>query len=217
MNEFSTKEIFDNQIQNIWNDERFKEIDLIKRGYAIQKSNIKNSLLFVGINPSYDLDKDTSEILYYGYNHKYYKKFQEISKAVHLDWSHTDLLFIRETNQQIVENIIADDKNNGASFIYEQLLISKQIIEKCEPKILIVNNTLARKLLGKEKTEKFDKWLDFDFIFDNEIGTYRIIKNNKLENTPVFFTSMLTGQRALDVGSYERLIWHINLVNKTSP
>jgi len=223
MNEFSTKEYFDNQIQEIWNDKKFKGIDIIKRGYAIQEKNIRNSLLFVSLNPSFDEKKDKPEKnIYYplyqeGKNYEYFIKFQEISKGVSLDWSHTDLLFIRETNQQIVENIIADDKNNGASFIYEQLLISKQIIEKCEPKILIVNNTLARKLLGKEKTEKFDKWLDFDFIFDNEIGTYRIIKNNKLENTPVFFTSMLTGQRALDVGSYERLIWHINLVNKTSP
>jgi len=33
-----------------------------------------------------------------------------------------------------------------------------------------------------------------------------------LKNVPIFFTSMLTGQRALDNGSFERLIWHINFV-----
>jgi len=56
--------------------------------------------------------------------------------------------------------------------------------------------------------------MDFGFEFDDEIGTYRIIKNDKLKHTPVFFTSMLTGQRALDLGSYERLIWHILFVLK---
>ncbi len=222
MNEFSTKEKFDNQIQEIWNDENFKGIDIIKRGYILQDRIIKNSILFIGINPSFDEKEGFPENIgnYYPLNqkgiiHKYFKKFQEISKKVHLQWSHTDLLFVRETNQKIVENIICDDKNNGAEFIYKQLLISKQIIEMSEPKIIIVNNTLARRLLGKDKTENKEIWMDFDFKFDDKIGTYRINNNNKLENTPVFFTSMLTGQRALDLGSYERLIWHINFVMKS--
>jgi len=220
MNEFSTKEYFDNQIQEIWNDKKFKGIDIIKRGYAIQEKNIRNSLLFVSLNPSFDEKKDKPEKnIYYplyqeGKNYEYFIKFQEISKGVSLDWSHTDLLFVRETNQKIIKTIICDDKNNGAEFIYKQLLISKQIIEKCEPKIIVVNNTLARRLLGKEKTKNQNIWMDFGFEFDDEIGTYRIIKNDKLKHTPVFFTSMLTGQRALDLGSYERLIWHILFVLK---
>jgi len=221
MNEFSTKDYFDNQIKEIWNDEKFKGIDIVKRGYILQDKIIKNSLLFVGINPSFDEDGGIPENIgnYYNLNqtednYKYFKKFQEISKDVYLEWTHTDLLFVRETNQKNVENIILDNKNSGTEFIYKQLLISKQIIEMCEPKIIVVNNTLARRLLGKDKTKNCNEWMNFDFNFDNEIGTYRIIKNDKLENTPVFFTSMLTGQRALDLGSYERLIWHIKFVLK---
>jgi len=41
MNEFSTKEIFDNQIQNIWNDERFKEIDLLNEVMLFKKVILK--------------------------------------------------------------------------------------------------------------------------------------------------------------------------------
>ena len=52
----------------------------------------------------------------------------------------------------------------------------------------------------------------FDFCFDEEIGTYRIVNNSSLEGTPVFFSSMLTRQRALDLGSLERLEWHIRFV-----
>ena len=94
--------------------------------------------------------------------------------------------------------------------------ISKQIIEEAKPKIIVVNNSLARRFLGFDKGEKneqvYYEWIGFDFKFDDDIGTHRIINNEMLNGTPVFFTSMLTGQRALDNGSYERLIWHINYV-----
>jgi len=131
-----------------------------------------------------------------------------------LRWSHIDLLFVRWTNQKEVEQIMSE--KNGVEFLWKQLLISKQIIEESNPKIIVVNNSFARKLLGFDKSIKngqvFDIWMGFDFKFDNKIGTYRITNNEILNGTPVFFTSMLTGQRALDNGSYERLIWHINYV-----
>lgn len=45
-----------------------------------------------------------------------------------------------------------------------------------------------------------------DFKWDEELGTYTY------KNNPFFFSSMLTGQRALDNGSFERLVWHIKKV-----
>ena len=66
----------------------------------------------------------------------------------------------------------------------------------------MVNNTYARELLKDRLDSKFDE----------EIGTHRITGKNNLQGTPIFFTSMLTGQRALDLGSYERLIWQIKYV-----
>ena len=85
-------------------------------------------------------------------------------------------------------------------FFEQQLIISKEIIEMTKPKVIIVNNSLAR------------DYFQFETLFDKLIGTPRIINNQVLEGTPVFFTSMLTGQRALDLGSYERLKWHIKQV-----
>jgi hypothetical protein len=98
-------------------------------------------------------------------------------------------------------------------FIYKQLEISKQVIELARPKIIVVNNSLARKYLGLDKNIDRNEniWMNFTFDFDPNIGTY-LISEGVLKNTPVFFTSMLTGQRALDRGSYERLMWHINFV-----
>jgi hypothetical protein len=41
-----------------------------------------------------------------------------------------------------------------------------------------------------------------------------ILRIEDLSNVKMRFTSMLSGQRALDNGSKERLVWHVNaLVN----
>lgn len=52
----------------------------------------------------------------------------------------------------------------------------------------------------------------WNFEFCTELGTHKIIRHKTLNGTPVFFTSMLSGQRALDNGSKERLIWHIGKI-----
>lgn len=100
---------------------------------------------------------------------------------------------------------------NGAVFINGQFEISKKIIAKAAPKVIVVSNSKARDFL-KNKEGKND--LGFDFKFDEELGTEKIINHSTLEGVPVFFTSMLTGQRALDLGSYDRLIWHIEYALK---
>ncbi len=69
--------------------------------------------------------------------------------------------------------------------------------------MVVVNNTLSREFLGKNNA-----WLNYNFEENENIGT------QTYKNIPFFFTSMLTGQRALDIGSFERLIWHINYIKK---
>jgi hypothetical protein len=89
-------------------------------------------------------------------------------------------------------------------------IVLDKIINEKKPRIFVVNNTLARELLGEyhleKPTKKSNHWIGYDFIWNEDFGTYTY-KNNAF-----FFTSMLTGQRALDNGSYQRLIWHINKV-----
>lgn len=217
MKKISTKSLFEKNINEIWDNPKFNEIELKERGYALQDEIILEALLFVGLNPSYSNKNDVGRFFYKneqeGDVHKYFKKFQEISISSNIKWAHTDLLFLRETKQDKIETIYS--LKNGTEFIYEQLLISKKIIELSKPKIIIVNNSLSRKYLGFEKINNVNIWIGLDFKFDEKIGTHRIVNNEKLENTPIFFTSMLTGQRALDKGSFERLKWHINFVLKT--
>lgn len=208
MEKFSIKADFKNEIDEIWNNKIFQNIDFLYRGYAVQDEIAKESILFIGINPSFSGSHLKNESHFYnneqeGKIYPYFRKFQDISKKTGLIWSHMDLLYIRETNQKNVENIISNE--NGKEFIHRQLQISKKIIEKAKPRLIVVSNSFARRLLN----------VDFKFVFDNNIGTHKIIEHSELQNTPIFFTSMLTGQRALDLGSYERLVWHINQILQT--
>lgn len=200
---YSVQNQFGKKIEEIWNNPEYNSLQIKERGYAIQNELETNVLLFVGINPSYNnqpgkifYNNDHSEI------HPYFKKFKDISEKVGVGWAHIDLLFVRETNQKVVKEI--ESKKLGKKFINEQLDISLTIIENVLPKIIVVNNTYARELLKGR--------LDNDFNMN--LGTPKFTTPNSLKGTPIFFTSMLTGQRALDLGSYERLIWQIKYVLK---
>jgi hypothetical protein len=185
-----------------------QNIPYADRGYCIPAEIIENALLFIGINPSYaSVNTNSTHFNCFsthqqsGADHAYYRKFATISNQVKVPWSHLDMLFYQETAQNSFHEI--EKANGGKEFIATQLQITKQILEKAKPKVIVVSNTLARKL--------FNENLNLNCVFDNEIGTHRI-NEGLLKGTPVFFTSMLTGQRALDNGSFERLQWHIDCV-----
>lgn len=172
--------------------------------FLYPKTITKSSILFIGINPSSSVDQvplDSYELSQTGNDHGYFRLLEKISNECQTPWTHLDLLYFRATKQNTVHEIL--QKENGVQYIWEQLQITKDLIKDSQPKVMIVCDSLARTFLGFDKNGEYNKWLDFEFHFDNEIGTYR------WDNIPVFFTSMLTGQRAMDNGSYDRLKWQI--------
>lgn len=194
--------------------------DIFKRGFASIESIHVGSILFIGLNPSYTLEEEPEkpeEIFYHlnqRGNYSYFKKFADISDQTGIMWSHLDLLTVRETSQSKVLELLKVERVK--EFIWKHLLITKQILEMIDPNVIVVANTAARMFMGKDVDKKGNnRWLGYKFEFDPEIGTHRI-KNvhSELYNKPVFFTSMLTGQRALDNGSFERLKWHIDWILK---
>jgi hypothetical protein len=83
---------------------------LFKRGYAIQSVIPFESILFIGINPSFDEKKNKHfESFFYDVHlddsHRYFKKFKDIGEKTATQWSHFDLLFLRETNQNNIKNL----------------------------------------------------------------------------------------------------------------
>lgn len=194
----------------------------------------KNCLLFIGINPSLsdksfnkmskeegiDLTKDDLEYpnkenedkiiekaieLERKWKQKidYFGKFKRIGESIGVPWDHLDLFFYRETSQNDFRKVINfKEKNNKIEmndFGIAQLNLSIKTIKKCEPKVIVVANALASKIL--------QKYMDISDSSFQEEGFHRVdVNGNKI---PIFFSGMLTGQRALDLGSLERLAWHI--------
>lgn len=223
------EEDFKQEIENLWNNPSFSEIEVTLRGYGLHEKIIKNSILFIGINPSFAKNSNPKPDKYFlplnqdaktsdnGNVYTYFKRFVDITNTINkeditpkVNWSHMDLLFFRETKQAFIKNL--KKEKLGREFIIEQLKISRQIILKSCPKLIVVSNTQARDFMKPLKKEHIS--MNFEFEFRDEFGTYVITNEPVLKNVPIFFTSMLTGQRALDNGSYERLIWHIKLVLK---
>lgn len=195
-----------------------------KRGFAVPKEIKQNAILFIGCNPSYDLktekaNPDYSHSHFYDLldegNHKYYRKFEQLSKETNTPWTHIDTLQMRETTQSSVESLFKHPE--GLQFIVSQLSIFDQMLKESNPKVIVVCNTLARRFMGRDKDELGNNtWLGYEFKWDERTGTHRIISElSGLNNTPILFSSMLTGQRALDNGSFERLSWHLRRVLKT--
>ena len=104
----------------------------------------------------------------------------------------------------------------GCQFLMEQLEVAKQRLIHISPKVVVVANSLARQFTGKDRFE--DKgiaqniWMGLDFEFNEEFGSHRVKNIEELAHTHFLFSSMLSGQRALDLGSRERLVWQVRRV-----
>jgi hypothetical protein len=198
------------------------QMPLLDRGFVFQfdEDEAECDLLFVGINPSFGEDAGSHRGTYTknDVDHAYFKPFQQITGELaktykqNIRWSHIDLLVFRETDQSYIRKHLFK-LPEGIGFIVDQLEISKKKLEFFRPKVIVVANTMAKELLGRnrgiENGKEYGVWMGYHFEFDQTIGTDVITTEGPLKGTKVFFTSMLSGQRALDNGSKERLIWHI--------
>lgn len=195
------------------------------------------SLLFIGLNPSFnelniakiirgtkyeglnlkefyswdcekcDIEKavaieNEADIKYLKYTGKFKDIISYLSlSSIETTYEHIDLFFARQTSQNnFKERILSNGKLND--FALDQLKISYSLIEHSNPSAIVVVNALSSQYIREywpifKNTEEFQEDLGFHTI---------TLKDTKI---PIFFSSMLTGQRALDNGSYERLKWHI--------
>lgn len=213
-NEFlNIEQQFGSRIKALFNDATVKDKSPFDRGFAFPGIIEKDAVLFLGINPSYNKKNGENLNPFYSVGQSiekgYFKRFSEAGRFCGATWTHLDLLGIRETNQKTVEALQGD----YLGFICDHLDLSKEILEESRPKVLVVCNTMARRYLGKDRFGDHNIWMGYEFGDMQEDGAYRIQnKDSKLKGVPVFFSGMLTGQRALDNGSFERLQWHIKKV-----
>jgi len=213
---------FNEKLLKIWKEHK----ELVKTYPLLCPEFKKDCILFIGINPSFSNkafkrmkeSRLNEEKLKYpnfeeekwiigqaikdekeGKNiHPYFKKFIEIARGIGQDWEHLDLFFFRETSQDKAKKMIEYKKGIRMNdFGLKQLKLSLETMKDIEPKVIVVSNALASDII-KNNTK-------IDSSRFNEEGFHRIYENK----TPIIFSSMLTGQRALDNHSLERLIWII--------
>lgn len=197
--------------------------NVMKRGFLFHFDEMEQTdILFIGINPSFDgksdsinsfysKDQNLIELPYFKAFYSIEEKLGEHYKLKNLKWTHLDLLVFRETNQKSINKLF---HKQGFEFLLTQLEIAKKRIEILNPKVVVVSNALARTFLGKDKDGEKLVWLGLPFVFDKNLGFDKIDNSEININSAFFFSSMLSGQRALDKGSEERLVWQIAQVLK---
>lgn len=191
-----------------------------------------NSLLFVGMNPSFSATafrtifknsefKDTDPKKFFKWSNiskhldlvdqcivmdkhaytnysLYFGRPIEMAKAANIPWDHIDLFLYRETSQTDFMKRIHDGKKLN-QFAYDQLAIFKQTLIAVKPKCIVVSNAFGSQIVRE--------YLSEDLAWNEKRGFHILMLNGN--KVPIFFTSMLSGQRSLDRWSYERLVWHV--------
>ncbi|MGN1155215.1 MAG: hypothetical protein ACI4TK_03475 [Agathobacter sp.] len=194
--------------------------EIVKRGYALEEELPHDDALFIGMNPAFT-KKDIHGSSFYHVetaDNTFFKELLQFSYDTlgYSNPSHHDLLFLRHTDQ----NEVIDQFGN-TDFWNEQLAISKEIIAELSPKLIVVLNAGVRELFANmfSPDENYlidpiarNNWPNYpcELRYDESLGVYRFIINGK--STPVLFSSMLSGQRALDKGSKRSLQWHIKYI-----
>jgi hypothetical protein len=177
--------------------------------FAIEKSIPNCDVLFIGMNPSVVSGQDE----YYHMDDKigYFKKLNDTCKEIKLGkWGHHDIYPIRCTNQSKIIKAKKKCQRKKDDFFEKLECITKDIIEKVNPKLIVVLNAGA----GKIFSDMFKTSISYSHL-DRNTGTFLIQLKDNSEPTHVIFSGMLSGQRALDVGSRISLQWHIRRVLDT--
>ena len=171
------------KLANIWS--KYSSIvnkEIINRRPIFSADGVKDSVLYVGINPSYDpadddvfLKSDDEKSLLYGSLYQrgdapdYFKKLEAFSDSLEKGYSHTNLLYARENDRKMLLRTNSD-------FIREQLELTYETIVKIQPVAIFFFGTICRDLIfGADRWINPNSGKDGHFILN---GT----------NIPVFFT-----------------------------
>lgn len=210
-----------------------KLAQIVKRGFVWSNTisslpeTEKLDVVFVGLNPSFGNDGEQK----YDFNptkvsHRYFRSFEtligRINGGQEINWTHLDLLQLRETSQKEVLSLLRTDA--GVDFFVSQLKISMSQLENLRPSVIVICNTGAASFTGIEKEnvnrQEEGIWMGYLFDFLDDLGVYEIkselhsenistLKKSKLSGVRVIFTSHLTYMSRY---TKETLAWQIGRV-----
>lgn len=211
---------YNNIVINIW--ENLSEANKSLPGmhlFPMQRPDfiVNPDILFVGMNPSFSktlqkndvaaqylwqanpdraqidnliaLENEAHEdyLIYFGA----LRRFAQSANAN--SFEHLDLLPIRHTNQKEVFARHWDSNREPNEIVKQSIDLFKSTVIELSPKTIVVANAGAARIIIKAlQLDSYD-----------EKRKYRW---NELKETPFFLSSMLSGQRALDEFSRDRLV-----------
>lgn len=196
----------------------------LKTEWPIQYSWLpRRTVVFVGINPSearsfpFASVRDLSDrrVLRAVLDHdraclgrtagkEAYAYYQPFSQLAPDAWAHVDLLPVREKSQTRMRSVLGLERKKRVErhpAVATWLELAFEIIEQLEPRAIVVVNAFASELVNEHAASRWSlKW--------DELRGWRHAKVAG-RIVPVLFSGMITGQRALDRHSRERLAWQV--------
>ncbi|MBF9220960.1 hypothetical protein [Hymenobacter ruricola] len=139
-----------------------------------------------------------------------------------LEWSHLDLLYMRTTKQQQLQKDLWATPE-AAGFCWEQLQITKKLIARLRPTMIMVANKFGQTLTGFNRDKKTggNEWMGLQFSDEaDEYGMYRITDSTTagkpdpdgafgLAGTPVLFTGSFAGTNPRSISKDDALTTQI--------
>jgi len=158
--------------------------------------------------PSPDFNSETSdtiEALAHKY-HPFFSPHRTLAQALNKNWEHFDLFAYRGTEQRSVRDLVLDQKNPEmlTKFGQKQFQVFNELLSLAKPAVVVVINALASQIYMQQRRPEFDT---HQGCYQDAVGTHRF---------PVLLSGMLTGTRALDRFSRDRLFWHVAKAFNTS-
>ena len=176
-----------------WMD-KFFQSDLCP---VILKGSESNSLFrWNGIDFNHRIDKvkKWEYLANHGVYKNYFGKFDAFTKDCGLNeksWAHLDLFLMRETQQKEAIKLVLGKNEELNSFGERQINFLLDSVNKNKHKFVVVFNAKASEIISQK------------------IGNIKYEPKFKFNKKYFFFSSMLTGQRALDKFSVKRLAQEI--------
>lgn len=190
--DLNENERIEKKLSEIWNKYGAVNNRILSRKPIFSADGVNDSILFVGINPSYNPSDDNIFIksndgnsLMYGSFHQrpdapeYFKALEFFANKFNKGYTHINLLYAREDNR----DLLLDSDHN---FIREQLELTYETILKIKPVAIFFFSDYCKNLIFGA-----DRWID-PSIESN--GSY--ILNGT--NFPVFFTNDITSMTAIE-------------------
>lgn len=175
------------KLSDIWTKyEKLIDYNIINRKPIFSSDAVKDSILFIGVNPSYNpaddeilIKSSDNKSLMYGSLYQlpnapaYFKKLETFADNLGVGYSHINLLYARENDRNLLLNV-------NHNFIREQLELTYETILLIKPIAILFFSDYSKDLIyGK------DRWV-------NPILSTLDCHVLNGTNIPVFFTDDIT-------------------------